>query len=249
VILIGILSDIFIRLRYNAEILQFDSNEFNNLVTPFTTIVGIVVIFITLLYTKNQLKKSSSDDFYDFYKDLFQKVKGRNSINISGNYQIKLLGFLHYVDSIYNKLILDNDYIIDLGYFRDENRNINIRERTYHHILSDLYFFRLEALFLNEECIRIIKEIQETDKLSDEHRGLLLEQFIADIIDDHISDCKLLNERFSNIKTDLYLSFDRMDLVMIDSLQFFNNGFFKLFDFVMNDKDLKKYYDKYEATK
>ncbi len=236
-----IIIDIFIRLRYCTNvILQFNSSEFNNILTPIISFFEFVALIIAILITLGQ-KKSTESEYY--FKDYQTKIniieRGKDSTGTWTNND--LLDFIKPIQSDVDSILKTSEYLSDLSSYRN-GLNISSDKKSYDRTLSVIRLFQLEARMLYKSILYLIKEIEQHRFLTQTHKDLLLNNIVDRLISNYLSECHLIKEKVINWEDDFYIGFvgnisDKYNLKMFDK------GFYELYDYVLNSQ-LVRYYQR-----
>jgi len=240
-LLIFIIIDIFIRIRYCTNvILQFNSSEFNNILTPIISFFGFIAVIITIWIALGQ-KKSKESEYY--FKDYQTKIniieREKESTGTWTNHDF--LDFIKPIQSDVDSILTNSEYLSDLNSFRN-GLNTTSDNKSYDRTLSVIRLFKIEARILYKSILYLIKEIEQHRFLTNTHKDLLLNIIVDRLISSYLSNCHLIKEKVINWEDDFYIGFygnisDNYNLKM------FNKGFFELYDYVINSR-LVKYYHK-----
>lgn len=231
----------FINIRYccQCQFLKFDSNEFNNILTPIISLVGVVGLFATIYLSLIQIKYIRSDQYF---KDYMQKIEAfPNGKDVeSGFNNIQLLSFTEYTNDVYRNLKSNYPiYFDDVTRFERGEIIPNI-DKPYEQLLANARLFRVQALMLYTRLNNLIKEIEKNKSLSSHHKDLLLDNLISGQLSKYIASCWLLEHEMGNIIKEFYLGFCYMD--NNKPFKFFDLRFFDLRDYIFSKPELKKYY-------
>ena len=240
-ILIGLLSlfilllmiDVFIHLRYHSDkILQFDSNEFNNILNPIISFLGFLCIIITIIVALNQLKFNNSESYYKGLSETIFEIFNRTpKENFYPN--IKVFDFLMTIKSRIDEVLEDEQYKYDLANFL-AGKTVSSKDKQYDAILGELRFFKIQALMVYKETLNLIKEIETHPKLTQIHKDLLLQKLIGGPCSEYLACCKLLLELPGiNWIENCYEGF-LPEFQNDDRIRLFDNQFFELYYYVTN---------------
>ncbi len=81
-LIILVITDIIIRTLYCTNIhLSFNSQEFNNILSPIISFFGFVAVIVTILLTLKQIKHQQGSNYFNYYKDQINKIASENPTN------------------------------------------------------------------------------------------------------------------------------------------------------------------------
>lgn len=240
-LLILIIFDIFIRLRYCTNvILQFNSSEFNNILTPIISFFGFVALILTILIALGQ-KKSTESEYY--FKDYQTKIniieREKDSTGTWSNHDF--LDFIKPIQSDVDSILKNSEYLSDLDSFR-KGLNISSDNKSYDRSLSVIRLFQLEARMLYKSILYLIKEIEQHRFLTKTHKDLLLNSIVDRLISSYLSGCHLIKDKVIKWEDDFYIGFYG-NISENYNLKMFDRGFYELYDYVMDGR-LVKYYQR-----
>jgi hypothetical protein len=231
--IILLITDVFVHLRYQSEkVLQFDSNEFNNILTPIISFLGFLCIIITIIVALNQLYFNNSETYYKGISEVIFEIFNRApKENFYPNIQV--FDFLMTIRSRVDEVLKDEQYKYDLQNFLS-GKAVSSKGRQYDDILGELRFFKIQALMLYKETLNLIKEIETHPKLTEIHKDLLLQKLIGGPCSEYLACCKLLIEHPEiNWIENCYQGF-LPEFQNDDKIRLFDNHFFELYYFITN---------------
>lgn len=190
-----VLSGMGLMLYVNYFFVYFDSQTFNEVVTPFATILAIIIYLYTLLEIKKQSKIANNNFQFDFYKEKIEKEKLKLE-----NWKLRLnpigeleefssliqessgLKYYKLYNAIYQKVIESKEYLSDL-----ENGVIinQLDKREYVRLIYSLFSINFDIYLNNCSIETLLKEINESD-LSDFQKKSLNELIILGLLNDYM---------------------------------------------------------------
>lgn len=220
--------------------LIFNSGEFNNIASPIISFLGFIGVIFSILLTLNQLKQQQSTSYFNYYKDLIDKIANENPQNNSdlSFSTSELLKFNHFAIDEYEKIENNTEYIHDLQTFR---AGVSVRSegKSYDSILGHVRFFRACLIILLRRYYSLIREIQNHKFLDNAHKDILFNHLYESQIGEYTSGCWLIDfeDDLKKMKENLYTGFVPK---MKDELKFFNSDFYELFELIKKNPVLEK---------
>ncbi|HEX7904797.1 MAG TPA: hypothetical protein VF487_13055 [Chitinophagaceae bacterium] len=237
-----VLADIAIRSLYCTNIhLRFDSQEFNNILSPVISFFGFVAVIGTILLTLKQIKHQQGSNYVNYYKDQINKMAGEtptknNGIAFSTS---ELLNFPIYVSNKYDDLKKHPDYFVDLEKFKS---SIPVKSdgKPYDLILGNIRLFNTSLILLLKRYRSFINEIDNHELLDKTQKHLLLKELFDTQVEKYYNGCWLIDfsEDLKVIKEKLYWAFVPNTK---EELLFFDHKFYELKNFIDKREDLKKF--------
>lgn len=236
--------DISIRIFYCSEIyLKFNSEEFNYIVSPIISILGFLGVIIAVCVSLKQLKSSVSEKYLSQYneyiKSQFDEIAKNQMIGVPYN-KSELLNFFAHVRTKYEELLEDKNYVKNQLLVKDEKFVLN--KRTYDNKLAGLRYFNIQAILLYKELLYKLKEIVTNRQIVSHHKEILLDNFIGDVISYYIASCEFVKKEYPDMLDEFFIGIQDNPKSKSDVLYFFNSNFFELYEFIMKNENLRKYY-------
>jgi hypothetical protein len=241
-LVIVVIVDIIIRVLYCTDInLGFDSQEFNNILSPIISSFGFIAVIVTILLTLKQIKHQQGSNYFNYYKDQINKMASqaptdKNGIAFSTS---DLLNFPIYVSNKFDDLKKYPEYFIDVEKY---NLGLAVRSdgKTYDKILGNVRLFSASLHILLRRYRSFINEIDNHELLDSTHRMLLLKELFDTQVEKYYNGCWLIDfdEELKDIKDKLYWAF--VPDIKAD-FKFFDAKFYELKNFIDTRDDLKKY--------
>lgn len=179
----------------NCFFADFDSQTFNEVVTPFATIFAIIIYLYTLLEIKKQSKITNNNFQFDFFKEKIEKVK----IKLE-NWKLNLmpygeleefsdliaestgLKYFKLYNSICQKIKNSKEYWDDLKNGVTINQ---LDKKEYVSLIYALFSMNFEISLNNSSIEKLLMEINESE-LSDFQKKSLNELIIVEILNDYM---------------------------------------------------------------
>ncbi len=240
--ILTLICHIIIRTYYYPNLrLQFDSTEFHNFLIPIISFLGFIGLIITIIISINQYKSIRSEQYYRYYKDQLESIESKKVPD--GFYDNSfLLDFFPYSFNQYVKLQNIDEYRDDCKVFLSGNE-VESTSSSYSGNLEEIRMFNEQGLTLYQSILTLIKEIEKHKQLINSHKELLLDNLISNLLSKYIFNCRYVYSVFEEQIEDFYLNFDSK-IANKDTLKFFSKRFFELFDYISNNPELIKYYEK-----
>ncbi|WP_276502593.1 hypothetical protein [Terrimonas pollutisoli] len=241
-LVVVILVDIVIRILYCTNIhLSFNSQEFNNILSPIISFFGFVGVIVTILLTFKQNKHQQGSNYFNYYKEQINKLAGETPTKDNGTAfsTYDLLSFPIYVSNKYDDLKKDQDWLADLAKFKAGN-SVKSEGKPYDNlILGNVRLFHTSLILLLKRYKSFINEIDDHDVLDKNQKQLLLKELFDTQVEKYYNGCWLVGyeEELKIIKDNLYFAFVPN---MSADLLFFDNHFYDLKNFIDKRDDLKK---------
>lgn len=243
IFLIALISiDIAIRLFYCTKIhLSFNSQEFNNILSPIISFFGFVGVIVTILLTLRQIKHQQGSNYFNYYKEQINKMASEAPTKDNGIVfsTYDLLNFPIYVSNKYDDLKKYPDYFVDLAKFK-AGTSIKSDGKPYDLILGNVRLFSTSLILLLKRYKSFINEIDNHKVLDKTQKHLLLKELFDTQIEKYYNGCWLIDfdKELKNIKKNLYWAFVPN---MTSNLLFFDDKFYDLKAFIDKREDLLKF--------
>ena len=242
-LLIALVSiDIIIRSIYCTDAhLRFNSQQFNNILSPIISAFGFGAVVVTIFLTLKQLKHQQGGNYLNYYKEQINKMASespteKNGIAFSTT---DLLDFPIFVSNRYDDLKKYPEYLTDLEKFKSGN-TVKNEGKPYDLILNNIRLFYTSLILLFKRYRSFINEIDNTKLLDKTQKQLLLKELFDTQVEKYYNGCWLMDneEELKVIKENLYWAFAT---IMKNDLLFFGNKFYELKNFIDTREDLKKF--------
>lgn len=241
-LIVVVIIDITIRTLYCTNIhLKFNSQEFNNILSPIISLLGFGAVIITILLTLKQVRHQQGSNYFNYYKEQINKMATEGSTNKDGIgfSTSELLNFPIYVSNKFDDLKKYPDYFIDLEMFLS---GIPVRSdaKPYDTVLGNVRLFMASLSILLKRYKSFIKEIDNHEFLDDTQKKLLLKELFDTQLEKYYNGCWLIDfdNELKEIKEQLYWAF--VPNIKTD-FKFFDSKFYDLKNFIDTRKDLKKH--------
>lgn len=219
-----VISDLLLRIFYCCDFyLKFDSQEFNNIVSPIISLLGFIGLIFTIRIAITQLKLQNSSGYFEYYRNLINKILQDNN----GNYSTAdLLQFSMHAERVYATLKQNPLYVIDVQRFKS-NENTNSDGKDYDSILANLRSFRVGLSILLKRYELLIFEIKVHSELSASHKDLLFKELFANQIRKYTVQLNYMDNdsQYTEIKENLFIMFSHYQR---HNLLFFNDDIYEL---------------------
>ena len=123
-----------------------------------------------------------------------------------------------------------------------KNEDSSLLEESYEDKLATLRYFNIQCQLFYKEMLDELKKIVANRQISSEHKDILLSNFIGDVISWYIASCEIIKQYCSNMIDDFFIAIETNPNNKRDVRFFFDNKFFELYNFIMKNKNLKRYY-------
>ena len=241
-IIILLVADILTRLFYCSYIyLKFDSQEFNNILSPIISFLGFIGVIITILLTLKQFKHQQGSNYFNYYRDHINMIANENPIkdNTVLTSTVELLDFPIYLWNKFEDLKKYPEYFEDLEKFI-KGEIVNSENKGYDAILGTVRLYSASLNILIKRYISLIIEIDNHENLDPSQKGLLLKDLFDSQVEKYYNSCWLIefDPELKEVKDNLYCAFAP---VLKDKLLVYNHDFYKLKRMIDKRPDLKKF--------
>ncbi len=174
---------------------DFESQTFNNIITPIATIFAIIIYLYTLLEIKNQSKIINNNFQFEIFNEKIEKEKLRlenwklslNPIDELEEFSQLIsesngLKYYKLYNSIYIKIKESDEYIFDLEKGIEINTHQN---KSYVRLIYSLFTINFEIYLNNCSIEQLLKEILHSD-LSEFQKKTLNELIILGLLNDYM---------------------------------------------------------------
>jgi hypothetical protein len=192
-----LLVDIFMGFWFwHKGILIWDANNFNNIITPIATILGVIVYAVSLwfMYKQNRIIQSQSIKlYYDNRIDKFidEQDKVIDYISIAGkSVNFSFRNYIKKLSTIYIELEGDSDFEID-SKSTTGIKTIDIEKKPYYakykgvfysisatHVFTNLYHYHLNVYHLGLKILH--------SKLTNDDKKVLVDRIEEELINDYM---------------------------------------------------------------
>jgi hypothetical protein len=240
-LLVAVSVDITVRVLYCTNInLEFNSQEFNNILSPIISFFGFIAVVISILLTLRQIKNQQGTNYFNYYKEQINKLALENrSNNSTAIFSTKeLLDFPMYVSNRYNDLEMIPEYFTDL---QKSQLGLSVRSegKLYDKILGNLRAYRMALGILLDKYKLLIDEIESQTLLDDTQKKLLVKELFESQVEHFYSNCWVVENdgELKEIKSKLYLAFVPNSKL---NPTFFDRDFYRLCSYIDSRPDLRK---------
>lgn len=192
VIIMLLLLDILTGIWYlNRVDLKFSSVEFNNIITPISGIIAIIIYSVALTTSQKQNKIINSFQHKDLFIKDIQKLRKEGKeieVKLVGIYTTNFIEFESTITNIFIEELFKNDeYEIDTNTYNDISKE-EIEKKSYYpqmifinqivlkHSLNHGYYIKLQKL---------INKVLDSD-LIDSHKKEIFEEIENELIRDYL---------------------------------------------------------------
>lgn len=195
-----LLTDLITGIWYwNRLNLKFDSEKFNNIITPLFTIIATIIYAFALFTTINQNKIILSQNLKPLYeKEIEILITKSRDIKIKGEItndaepiEITALNYIKAINNTIINLSQNNEFIED--YSKYKNNELLTRDyfksRNYFGkllFLSEFAFGINQVSFLYQEIKLLIQEINQSKLISDD-KELLKKQIKRNLLSEYMA--------------------------------------------------------------
>lgn len=234
--------DIVIRTLYCTDLhLSFNSQEFNNILSPIISLFGFIAVVVTILLTLKQIKHQQGSNYFNYYKEQIDKIISETPTNKNGIAfsTVELLDFPIYVSNKYDDLKKFPEYFIDLDNHKTGNA-VKSDGKSYDTILGNIRLFSASLNILLKRYRSFINEIDNHKQLDKTQKQLLLKELFDTQVEKYYNGCWLIDfdGELKEIKEKLYWAF--VPNMKVD-FKFFDSKFYDLKNFIDTREDLKKH--------
>lgn len=242
VLIVVIVVDITIRALYCTNIhLNFDSQEFNNILSPIISLFGFIAVVVTILLTLKQIKHQQGSNYFNYYKEQINKMAAEAPTNNNGVAfsTSDLLNFPMYVSNKFDDLKKYPEYFADIEKFES---GVPVRSdgKPYDGVLGNVRLFSASLGILLKRYKSFITEIDSHELLDDTQKKLLLKELFDSQVEKYYNGCWLIDfhSELKEVKEKLYWAFVPN---IKEDFRFFDSKFYALRDFIDTREDLKKH--------
>jgi len=182
-------------LYVNAFFDNLKSQTFNEITTPFVTIIAALIYLFTLFEIRKQSKNANSNFQFAFFKEKIEKEKIRLE---KWKFNLTTIGYLekyseliadsnglnygNLYHAIYMEIIESEEYLSDLqnGVFIS-----HFDEKKYVRLIYALFSIHFQVHSNNNNIERMLKEINNSE-LSNFHKKSLNEFIILELLNDYM---------------------------------------------------------------
>lgn len=225
VLIILVLTDLIIGIWYwNKMNLQFNSSEFNNILTPIVSLVSFGVLIYAVLVSVRQNRITLSSNIKPHFENKIQSILNtlKNTtiddflaISLFPGQTFNGLNYMNAVVESMNILRMDKDYQKDYKLFIDEGKVYKHDDYRNKNYFSVLYFVSNYAMndhpysSCNEQIKKLCVEIKKS-KLINEDKKYLIEHIKKELVLKYLMF--LENEqKYTVIKPMLLIIFERQN--------------------------------------
>jgi hypothetical protein len=241
-LIVAVISDIAIRTLYCTDIhLTFNSQEFNNILSPVISLFGFIAVVVTILLTLKQIRHQQGSNYFNYYKEQINKMISETPTNKNGIAfsTVELLDFPIYVSNKYDDLIKFPEYFTDLD---NHKAGVAVKSdgKTYDPILGNVRLFSASLNILLKRYRSFINEIDNHEQLDKTQKQLLLKELFDTQVEKYYNGCWLIDfdSDLKEVKEKLYWAFVPN---MKANFKFFDSKFYELKNFIDTREDLKKH--------
>ena len=211
-IVLLVLIDIFTGIWYlNRLNLIFSPSTFNNLLTPMTGVLAIVVYSYTLKVTIRQNKTINSSTHKETLLKEIPKLKERyenNIMHIGKETTISTVKFFNELSLSFNQLHEDEQYLIDV---QQPNVKLTIKEiakKSYYRNFLDISLFINKNNSMNDFYYlqKFIVEVIESDLVLN-HKKYIIKEIENEILYDYLKfmDMIIFTSKYPKYKESRYM--------------------------------------------
>ncbi len=241
-LIIVVSTDVIIRTLYcNGIRLSFNSQEFNNILSPVISLFGFIAVVVTILLTLKQIKHQQGSNYFNYYKEQMNKMVSETPTNNNGITfsTADLLNFPIYVSNKFDDLKKHSEYFSDLEKFK-AGMEVRSDGKPYDTILGNIRLFNASLNILLKRYRSFINEIDNHKQLDTTQKQLLLKELFDTQVEKYYTGCWLVDfeNELKKVKENLYWAFVpnmKMDF------KFFGSKFYELRNFIDTREDLKKH--------
>jgi len=214
--------DIFTGIWYwNRSNLIFDSETFNNILTPILAFIAIIIYSIALFTSIKQNKILHNQNIKPYYLKAIKKLRNKakktrfNDLGVFDGKKINLLNYTTFLFKSITKLTKSSDFV---GDYKDFENNIKhnydyYKDRDYYIILLFILDFTIgfDLKFCYDEIKMLIEEVNSSNLLDDE-KTHIKKRIKSDLsIDKYIAFIDFFDKKDKNFIPFVPMVFDRLN--------------------------------------
>jgi hypothetical protein len=187
--LVDIITGIWYWNRFN---LKFSDSVFNNIITPLSGLLSIIIYSIALFITIRQNKIINSHSLKESYLKGISRFKtdaNNIKVELKGLFDTNFLNFRTIINEIFMQLWRNNDYIKDTQNREKKISQSKLETKTYYPQILFLQEFYLKHT-LNHGYYSGLKQFIDEILLSDlieNHKKMVINEIETELLHDYLS--------------------------------------------------------------